>query len=125
MGIKEVKSSSLAYSAPNLVKQSFRNRSFSHELFDTYANGLIERLNEGLLSKLYSRLISIMQQCWQPKEFARPTLTKIMDAVHREYGNEYGDKNICNRRQYQSESRRESETNVKIGEFPLFLSQAS
>ncbi|KAF8370680.1 gcy-25, partial [Pristionchus pacificus] len=34
------------------------------------------------------RLISIMQQCWQPKEFARPTLTKIMDAVHREYGND-------------------------------------
>lgn len=59
-----------------------------HELFDTYANGLIERLKEGLLYRLHSRLISIMQQCWQSKEFARPTLTKIMDAVHREYGNE-------------------------------------
>ncbi|GMS97210.1 hypothetical protein PENTCL1PPCAC_19385, partial [Pristionchus entomophagus] len=34
------------------------------------------------------RLVSIMQQCWQMKEMTRPTLTKIIDAVHREFGNE-------------------------------------
>ncbi|GMR45269.1 hypothetical protein PMAYCL1PPCAC_15464, partial [Pristionchus mayeri] len=34
------------------------------------------------------RLVSIMQQCWHTKEVTRPTLHKIIDAVHREFGND-------------------------------------
>ncbi|GMT29622.1 hypothetical protein PFISCL1PPCAC_20919, partial [Pristionchus fissidentatus] len=34
------------------------------------------------------RLVSIMQQCWHTKDVTRPTLPKIIDAVHREYGND-------------------------------------